>query len=1136
MNNKSVFHNTSGFRINHVKENPLKIEQDKKSQGAMALKKGQQITGMVIHVGEQITLDFHGQEVMASKSVLQDVKPGDFRTFEVIKANNKEIELKVLNESLESLSRSFKALVVKNSDLDTILEHKKNHVKKAKQEEEYNEVKKKLNKIEALITEQDFKTLEEEGFWAEDFSPNGLYEALKRIKKQSNKEENPSSNQNQSIASTLEQRLNDYNLPATQENINSLAKSIELSSEIPVLNDKAMRYLISRQANPSAQNIYIANYSQSDLPQNKQQMISDEVYLQLKEQMSEVIKEAGYEVNQNTMRDAKWLLENDLPLTKETLSYKKNLERLKENYTPERTLDTILKGMQEGIAPKEVSLLRDIAGKENAQQLVETVHSISDQAIEKASGQGKEITIKHLKTIQEGLEGLRKGEREDENEVAPNNANQDEKILDIPNNKEYEEIKAKRQMEEIRLKMTVEAARQLEKKGLDVETQSLEKVVEELRRLEEHYHSQLLREAEVEPSTDAVRLLKETTDSLEELRRIPLAVIGSGLMARQLQTIPGLLSEGSKLQAEYTKAGEAYESLATVVNTEYGDSIQKAFSNAKTLLSQMGMEDTFHNQRAVRILGYNRMEITQENLTLVKHYDLQVSSLIQNLKPAVTVRMIKEGMNTLNMTIAELNKTIDTIKEEQGITSEDKYSVYLNKLEQQNQISSEERKAYIGIYRLLYNIEKSDGAALGAVIRSEREVTLNNLLGAIMTGKKGALDERINDEFGTLQEVTRKKESIASQLKAFQKEESNAKGSEAGESDTDLVKENLEFMDRILKQLKDELSPTALMEAGVKLNARKEEMASGIWDSIKDVPVEKLMEQLRQNQEIKVEQEQYSVRLKELRELCKTAEQSIRFLNDYNIPSSPANIRLVNQIFSNGESTIKKLLKLEKERNVENSESTIKNLDELSDKLIDKQTMSETYEQFETVAKSNLVRACSGEQIDSSRLAQLKSIGQQITFARKLAQREFYQIPIETETGITNINLTILRGGQDNGKVSVALYSRELGNIKAEFQLKEDLLRGFVIGDEKSGLARIQDNMQELHKATEEYQLQLGQIDFAILNKETELAGYSNSVSQETATKTSDQAERKLYRIAKGFIQTVRRAEISETDDSRAVS
>ena len=81
------------------------------------------------------------------------------------------------------------------------------------------------------------------------------------------------------------------------------------------------------------------------------------------------------------------------------------------------------------------------------------------------------------------------------------------------------------------------------------------------------------------------------------------------------------MTAGRDIITELDKAREAYETLFTEPRPEYGDSIQKAFSNISSLMEEMGIENTEYNQRAIRILGYNRMEITKEAIDEVKAYD-----------------------------------------------------------------------------------------------------------------------------------------------------------------------------------------------------------------------------------------------------------------------------------------------------------------------------------------------------------------------------------------------------------------------------------------------------------------------------------------------------------------------------------
>jgi hypothetical protein len=190
--------------------------------------------------------------------------------------------------------------------------------------------------------------------------------------------------------------------------------------------------------------------------------------------------------------------------------------------------------------------------------------------------------------------------------------------------------------------------------------------------------------------------------------------------------------------------------------------------------------------------------------------------------------------------------------------------------------------------------------------------------------------------------------------------------------------------------------------------------------------------------------------------------------------------------------------------------------------------MEETYTQLETEAKEAISQSYSEDKIDNQKLAQLKSIGQQLTFAKKLAQKECYQIPIETNRGINNINLTIIRGTQTSGKVSVAVQSEQLGRVKAEFTLKDKTLKGFIGSDNPKGLELLQKSSSELDAATAENSVSLKQLDFGVVRSENDTYSYQNTNTEENTASMNADTERILYRIAKAIVRTVRTAENSD--------
>ena len=1171
----SILSADSGRRSDKLSNGQSVIEKNKGNNGLSVFKEGRQITGTVVSVGELVTLDFYGQKVSASGSMLPNVKPGDVKTFEVVKMSRKEIELKLLEGSLSSL-RSFKAAMVKDTDWETIRTKKEKAAQKTEKEAVYKDTKEYLEGIASRLTELDCELLEEEGFAIDNYTVQGLHHALSRIKNDGTRESrNTGQGRNGSSGvlpadnahtyghmtdSYIMKRLKEENLPAALENVSRVARAMEFGMTLTKLDDKAMHYLIARDAEPTVTNIYKALYSGTTINLRE---LSSQTWSDLQGQVREIIKEAGFDVTEDTLGDARWLVENGLALTPETLTYKTQLEELKTSANGNDILNKLLAGIQEGLSPAEVPL---IPLRNEAERIVTDLKSIRPETVSEAVRTGEELTIKNLIGLQE-QKGIRHTAETDEKlsadqELLPVNTHTEEEVRaaqsgSIDSKEEsdgsqegeaagqsYEEIKARRQLEEIRLRMTLEAAARLERKGFKVETQQLGRVVEELRKLEENYYGQYLKEADAEVSEASLQTLRETTRSIEQLKYIPAFILGSTLAQRSEATVPGLLGEGLSLQTKLDKAGEAYETLMTIPNREYGDSIKKAFVNMDSLLRELNIDTTPENQRAVRILGYNQMDITQETVNQVKAYDLQVNTLLKNLHPGVTVRMIKEGINPLDMPVSELNKLIDNIKEKQGITTEDRFSTYLRQLEKTEGITAEERREYIGIYRLLYNVEKSDGAVLGAVIKAGREVTLEHLLTAVQTGRRGRVDTLVGDEFGLLQGLTGEKESIAGQLSGFTAA-SNQKGSERQteeQAQQARIEEQTEYMDRILKEIMEEISSPGQMA----LLSHQRTEGQSVWECIRELPAEKLLRQLQssdsqestlrnadlQNNGLQKENTQmqepdtiYAQRVQEVRELCRTAEQAIRFLNDYQMPGTPANIMLANQVLSGGESAIKRYFKLRDEKIIEKSEDNLKELNDLSDTIYDMQSMNERYSQMEADAGAALKQIYSEGKLDRTTLAELKNIGQQMTFLKALAEKEYYVIPIETESGITNINLTILRGTQASGKAAVTVWSEQLGNIKADFDLKGKSLAGLITGDSRYGLEELKQYTDRLEEAAAESDVDIKQLDYCLQHKEADTYGYNTSNTADAASDRRGETERTLYRIAKAFIFTIRSAE-----------
>lgn len=137
------------------------------------------------------------------------------------------------------------------------------------------------------------------------------------------------------------------------------------------------------------------------------------------------------------------------------------------------------------------------------------------------------------------------------------------------------------------------------------------------------------------------------------------------------------------------------------------------------------------------------------------------------MTPAVVTQMIKRGINPLEMHFTSLNQEAENIKsEESGREDNRRFSEYLWKMEQNHEISEEERSSYIGIYRLIRQVENTDGAAIGALIQQGSPLTMKNLLTAVRSEKRSnKMDYSVDSDFNGVS-GTSNGSSITDQIEA----------------------------------------------------------------------------------------------------------------------------------------------------------------------------------------------------------------------------------------------------------------------------------------------------------------------------------------------------------------------------------
>ncbi len=321
-------------------------------------------------------------------------------------------------------------------------------------------------------------------------------------------------------------------------------------------------------------------------------------------------------------------------------------------------------------------------------------------------------------------------------------------------------------MEEIRLLMTGDANKALLPNDIFIDTRPIEESIEGLKKIREEMARSLF------PNADNASLLMdnfdEATKMVTSLQEMPLAQVG--YMQERILTAP--LSEvalsGEELANKLKEAGERYETLMTAPRKDLGDSIKKAFRNVDDILQDVGLDTSDRNRQAVRTLAYCRMDINEAQIVRIGDAISKVENLVERMTPAAVLKMIRDGVNPMGESVESLQKYFEELPEEYREESE-KYSRFLYHLEKNNGITEEERESFIGCYRLLRSIEKTDGAVIGDLVNSGAELTIQNLLSGVRSRKAHSTNVVVDDSVGFQTKVQEAKNTISAQIaKAFE--------------------------------------------------------------------------------------------------------------------------------------------------------------------------------------------------------------------------------------------------------------------------------------------------------------------------------------------------------------------------------
>ena len=916
-------------------------------------------------------------------------------------------------------------------------------------------------------------------------------------------------------ANELVDKMQQADIPVTEDNITALVKTIAQGMEIGELSEDALKYLLLNQKAPTVDNVYVAQFSSTDSLQQAKGYYSD--YAQgyyakkadtinwdaLQSGIDSVIRQSGLENTEDVQKNARWLVESGIELTPQNLSYLSDLSQLQLPMDAQQLLDMTVTAMSNGKQPGKALMTGEQPVWQQAKELVEQADSISDEAIHDTIEAGETLNFKNLSAAQKEIDA-----REGSEAAA---VNTEEVSL--------REIEARRQMEEIRLVMTQEANRQLLKSGYQIDTTELSQLVEALKATEANIKASLFQGETEQINEQRAAWYEDTLTLTKELAAMPAALSGKISASKTPFTLETLHQEGSILQSKYDKAGESYEALMTAPRKDMGDSIQKAFRNVDDILEDLGLETNDSNRRAVRILGYNNMEITQDSIQSVKEADMQVTGVIRRMTPATTLQMIREQINPLDMNLDELEEYLNEQDKDTGSDAE-KFSTYLHKLDQSHAITEDEREAYIGIYRLFRQIEKTDGAAIGSVVASGAEMNFKNMLSAVRTSRHKNMDISIDDGFGGLEKLIAKGQAIDEQIMAGYQDSTSQE-----------YQHQMQYYAALSGEIKDELVQKTDVDTLKEMDIQA------------DTTIEQFAQELKQASEVdqSSRQDMEQERVHNFRDSMQSAQQVedsvIQSLIDYEQPVSVNNIQAAELLLMERGSLYKQIFGRSGAASVENDTSVNDAFDSVGDiehdtlwqkaedaanNLTDKSSAVSAYQELigEAVsAVENMVHT--SDNIVDVKAAQMLYKG--LSLAGNLAREENYELPVNIKGELTSINLKIYHNSSQMGKVTITMDTDTLGKVAADFDISEEKISGMIAYDKKTSgqdIKILQNNLQGQFSKAQQESGQNKKISISLAETKTlDLNRFGQDRDVEESEKLST---RELYQTAKAFITALK--------------
>lgn len=925
--------------------------------------------------------------------------------------------------------------------------------------------------------------------------------------------------------------LQDTQIEPIKENI-KLAKEL-IKNEIP-LNKETLNIIKNLENN-------IANIAKEDiLKQSIENIIIGKNPAQIfvaknhekKEESNEQIKKLLNTINMFDIEEVKKCVKNEKANQINTKVNSENLEKTLENISKVNINDikTYLEE-EKNVSIKDIKIIRlllnnniinsnDIENEEIENEKIgtkeELLKSLNEDKVQQSIKEeiGNQNHSDNIKKTEQLINDIKKIDLRGIKKVIINekiinfkNLIEDSDSIEDLNTEEIKldeaqsakAIRTRLNIEEIRLKMTIEAATRLNLKGIKVEIEPIDTIVKELRNIDREEYRKALEINDIKSSKDNLDKIEEVYEKINVIKNMPPKVMKAILNKEVDFTIERVASATEKElvnELKLNKFIEKYDDLSTKPRPDLGDKIEKTFNQIDHILDELGLEITEKNIRAVKILAKNEMEISIDNIEGIKLIDNKLIKITQGLHPNIVVSMIKDQMSPIKMHVDEVIQYMSNFEEQLGETSLEKIAEHIHNLEEGN-LSKEERESLIGIYRMLTTISKSEGTAIGFLMKNNLELNLDNLFEAAKyikstKGTKKAINANIDDNFGVLKELRYSEKSIKEQILTALKEENIPLTKNNINMATTLDEQNMDVTEKQVNKFFN--NNEAIIEFISKAYPTK------ILQLEKEGELKKQLEKLNDliPKENVVNKKEISDLINKLKELSQLDKESLKDVEKYGISKDLNSLNTIRMLKDNPFELSRRLENIIKTLdNPRNIETDLKNsINKIVDSISNGQyedVVEEIKESIEEIY-NELLNMNGGIKDNISKEA--KAVENIVKFQQNISKEEnYYQIPIMIGNELKQLNLYLFNNKNNNTeestngmKIHMYFETENMGSIQAYVDLKGNNMNFGIYTNEKEDLNLIKNFENEIKSILTKTMYNIGDIDYSYFKGESPIS------------------------------------------------